>query len=149
MPRRSTFFWLVGLSLFVFNTKAAWAQQPFFVSPSDTVSIAAGQTLYVDGDVVLNAGSRVVNRGTLRITSSWTGIGGGRYVWDKLPTPNDSLIVLDLYGTATYSGSDDSIGIFSLNTATIGSDFTGTATAILTLDVRAAWHRCIGQCRCR
>jgi hypothetical protein len=139
MLGRSTYLLLLSLSFFVVNTNAAWAQQPFFVSPNDTVSIAAGQAVYVDGDVFMNAGSRLVNRGSLRITSSWTGSGGGRYVWDKLASPNDSLIVLDLYGTASYTGSDDSIGIFSLNTATIGTDFSGTATAIRTLDLRGRW----------
>jgi hypothetical protein len=139
MLGRSTYFLLLGASLFVFGTNAAWAQQPFFLSPNDTVSIASGQAVFVDGDVFLNAGSRLFNRGTLRITSSWTGAGGGRYVWDKQPTPSDSLIVLDQYGTAVYTGSDDSIGVFSLNTPTIGTDFSGTATAIRTLDIRGRW----------
>ncbi len=106
-----------------------WAQTDFFVSSNDTVSLTAGSTLYVDGDISLAAGSILRNRGTVRFTRNWAATG--RYVWDRQATPNDSLIVLAAYANPTFTSADDSIGILSLQAQVAASmDMSGTAIAM-------------------
>lgn len=105
------------------------AQTEFYVSSNDTVSLTAGSTLYVDGDIQLATGSILRNRGTVRLTRSWNATG--RYVWDRLPTPADSLIVLAAYANPTFTSTNDSIGILSLQSQVAPFvDMAGTAVAL-------------------
>ncbi len=84
-----------------------------WVNDNATVSLAGGAILYVPGDITLRAGSRLVNRGSVRFTGNWDASAGGQYE-REVGFPDDSLIVLGTASVVNFQSTNDIFGTLSL-----------------------------------